>query len=71
MRRKNNWNSHAFLGKSKIAQFTAAAWVPAMVWVRPLAWELLHALGAAKKIKEIEIKSYSYFEELFGNFLER
>ena len=26
--------------------------VTAVVWVRPLAWELLHAMGAAKKKKK-------------------
>ena len=31
--------------------FTAMAWVTAVEQVLPLAWELLHATGAAKKKK--------------------
>ena len=35
---------------------TAMAQVTAVVWVRSLTWELLHAMGAAKEVPKLEYR---------------
>ena len=37
---------------------TTVAWVAAGAWVQSLAWELPHAMGAAKKEKNLEMIEY-------------
>ena len=45
-------------GVKDLVLSTAVLWVAAVVWVQFLAWELPHAMGAAKKKKKLKITNY-------------